>query len=143
MKNRKVARGVAAIAASAGLAAAGIMAAAPANAQAIPFNLYVNGGVECKFAQPGQPWGDIWTMTRWMTVTNSGPQAAPDVVLQEFAGQTRYAKSLGPGEQLRIETTWAGCWPASISGYTHSSLIDPLHDNVGYWANVEIRDVVP
>lgn len=139
MKNRKMARAAASVGAAVGLAAAVVMTAAPANAQTIPFNLRVEGGVHCNLGQPGQPWADLWSMHRWMSVVNDGPQDAPNVVLQEFAGQTRFAGSLKPGERLTIETTWAGCWPASISGYTHSSLIDPLHDNVGYWANVQIR----
>ncbi|QNG19783.1 hypothetical protein G4H71_15790 [Rhodococcus triatomae] len=139
MKNRIVARAVAALGATVGLTAAGVMAAAPANAQE-PFNLRVEGGVHCSFGQPGQPWQNFWSMHRWMDVVNDGPGVAPNVVLQEFGGAHKFAQELKPGERLTIDTRWFGCWPSSISGYTYSSLIDPLQDNVGFWANVELRE---
>ncbi|NLU84994.1 hypothetical protein [Rhodococcus sp. HNM0569] len=139
MKKRTIARAATSVAAAAGIAAAGIVAAGPANAQ-VPFDLRIEGGVNCSFGEPGQPWSNFWSMHRWMKVTNDGPYDAPNVLLQEIAGQQRFAPVLKPRESLFIETRWAGCWPSSISGYTHSSLIDPLHNNAGIWANVQFRD---
>lgn len=119
---------------------AGVLTAAPAAAQTQPFNLKLEGGVACEFAPPGQPWDKLWSMHRWMRVTNDGANPLPNVHLQEFGGESRFAEELKPGESMTIETRWVGCWPASISGYTISDVIDPLLDNIGFWANVESRD---
>ncbi|EOM77174.1 hypothetical protein DW322_19420 [Rhodococcus rhodnii] len=134
-----VKRAAVAAAAAAGIAGASVVGAAPAQAQPAPFDLAISGGVDCQWARPGQPWSDLWTMKRWMTVTNNGPGPAPNVTLQEFFGEQRFSPELKPGQSLTIETMWTGCWPASISGYTASSLIDPLYNNVGFWANIERR----
>ncbi|MFD1814588.1 hypothetical protein [Rhodococcus gannanensis] len=136
---QKLIRAVAAGAAAVGIAAGSVVTAAPAQAAPVgPVDLDLVGGVYCSFGKPGDPWVDSWYMVRWMEVTAYG-RDWPNVTLQEFGGQQQFSPLLKAGQKLRIETKWFGCFPSSISGYTISSDVDPLQNNIGFWANVERR----
>ena len=65
------------------------------------------------------------------------------MTLQEFNGAQKFSPEPEEGTSPRIETKWFGCFPSSISGYTISSDIDPLQNNIGFWANVQRRDNTP
>lgn len=134
---QKLIRAATAVAATVGIAAGSAVAAGPA--QADPVDLALTGGVYCSFGKPGDPWVNSWYMVRWMKVTANG-RDWPNVTLQEFNGAHKFAPNLKKGESLEINTKWFGCFPSSISGYTISSDIDPLQNNIGFWANVERRD---
>lgn len=139
MKQRMIRAAVAA-AAAVGIAAGGVVAAGPAQAAPVgPLDLDLTGGVYCSFGKPGDPWQNSWYMVRWMEVTAYG-RDWPNVTLHEFGGAEKRSANLKKGQKLRIETKWFGCFPSSISGYTISSDIDPLQNNIGFWANVERRD---
>lgn len=134
---QKMVRAAVAAAAAVGIAAGSVVAAAPAQAAAP--DLALTGGVYCSFGKPGDPWQNAWYMVRWMEVTAHG-RNWPNVTLHEFGGAEKFSPSLKEGQKLRIETKWFGCFPSSISGYTISSDIDPLQNNIGFWANVRRID---
>lgn len=129
---QKLIRAAAAVAATVGIAAGSVVAAAPAQADDAAPDLVVTGGVSCEWGKPGDPWTNAWHTKRWMTVTAHG-RDWPNVTLQEFNGEQRFEKLLEKDKSLRIETKWFGCFPTSISGYTISSDIDPLQNNIGFW----------
>lgn len=129
---QKLIRAAAAVAATVGIAAGSVVAAAPAQADDAAPDLVVTGGVSCEWGKPGDPWTNAWHTKRWMTVTAHG-RDWPNVTLQEFNGEQRFEKLLKKDKSLTIETKWFGCFPTSISGYTISSDIDPLQNNIGFW----------
>ncbi|CAM3005401.1 MULTISPECIES: hypothetical protein [Actinomycetes] len=134
---QKLIRAAAAVAATVGIAAGSVVAAAPAQAAPVgPFDLDLTGGVSCEWGKPGDPWVNAWHTKRWMKVTAYG-RDWPNVTLQEFNGAQKFAPVLKKGQSLTIETKWFGCFPTSISGYTISSEIDPLQNNIGYWFSVQ------
>lgn len=139
---QKLIRAAAAVVATVGIAAGSVVAAGPAQAEAPDAeapDLVLTGGVSCSFGKPGDPWVNSWYMERWLKVTAYG-RNWPNVTLQEFNGEQRFARSLTKGESLEIKTKWFGCFPSSISGGTISSDIDPLLNNIGFWANVKRID---
>ncbi|HEY9312590.1 hypothetical protein [Williamsia sp.] len=137
---QKLIRAAVAAAAAVGIAAGSAIATAPAQAAPVgAVDLDLTGGVYCSFGKPGDPWVNSWYMVRWMEVKAYGADF-PNVTLQEFNGAQKFTPKLKKNETLRIETKWFGCFPSSISGYTISSNIDPLQNNIGYWANVQRRD---
>jgi len=140
---QKLIRAAVAVAAAVGIATGSVVATGAAQAApAGPVDLELNGGVFCSFGKPGDPWVNSWYMVRWMEVTAHG-RDWPNVTLQEFNGAQKFSKNLKKGDKLRIETKWFGCFPSSISGYTISSDIDPLQNNIGFWANIQRRDNTP
>ena len=137
---QKLIRAAVAAAAAVGIAAGSAIATAPAQAAPVgAVDLDLTGGVYCSFGKPGDPWVNSWYMVRWMEVKAYGADF-PNVTLQVFNGAQKFTPKLKKNETLRIETKWFGCFPSSISGYTISSNIDPLQNNIGYWANVQRRD---
>jgi hypothetical protein len=134
---QKLIRAAATLAATVGIAAGSMVAAGPAQAEAPDLSL--TGGVYCSFGKPGDPWVNAWYMVRYLKVTAYG-RDWPNVSLQEFNGEQKFAPNLKKGESLEIKTKWFGCFPSSISGYTISSDIDPLQNNIGFWANVRRID---
>jgi hypothetical protein len=134
---QKLIRAAATVAATVGIAAGSMVAAGPAQAEAP--DLALTGGVYCSFGKPGDPWVNSWYMVRYLKVTAYG-RDWPNVSLQEFNGEQRFDSKLEKGESLEIKTKWFGCFPSSISGYTISSDIDPLQNNIGFWANVRRID---
>ena len=137
---QKLIRAAVAAAAAVGIAAGSAVAVAPVQAAPVgPVDLDLTGGVYCSFGKPGDPWVNSWYMVRWMEVTAYGADF-PNVTLHEFNGAEKFTPKLVKGQKLRIESKWFGCFPSSISGYAISSNIDPLQNNIGFWANVERRD---
>ncbi len=146
MKKSSMKSGIAAVLAAAGIAAGGIVGAAPAQA-ATPGDLQIIGGVTCHFGQWGQPWNQAWYMERWMNVRNIGGTTIHNVTLQEINGGSKFIKELKPGQSMAtwnnntkrwvnpIETRWFGCFPSSISGYTIGAEAENLTNNFGYWQN--------
>lgn len=138
-----------ALAATAGLTAGGFAAAAPAQA-ATPGDLALIGGVNCEFKRWGPNWnsGPIWQMKRWMGVKNIGGSPMTNVWVHEIAGASKRVAIKGqPGGVLRpnqtyiaVSTTWPGCWPSSISGYTIGDQVENIFNNAGFWANVRSID---
>ena len=128
---QKLIRAAVAAAATVGIATGSVVAAAPAQADHAP-DLVLTGSVSCEWGKPGDPWVNAWHTKRTMTVTAHG-RDWPNVTLQEFDGATKTAAKLEKGKSLTIESKWFGCFPTSISGYTISSDIDPLQNNVGFW----------
>lgn len=139
MKNRMTRALVAAVAAC-GIGAGSALVAAPAHADA-PADLAVLGGVDCNFGAPGVPWKDAWSMHRWMVVKNVGGTTMPGVTLQEINGATLHVGDLKPNQTSKpIETTWFGCFPTSIAGYTWGAYTENLSNNYGFWWNVRKLD---
>lgn len=146
-----ITRAVATLAAVAGIAAGSVVAAPQAQAAA-PGDLAMIGGVSCEFKRWGPNWdsGPIWQMTRWMGVKNVGGSTITNVRLTEVAGATyspnftadgQRARSLKAGQEfIAVKTTWAGCWPSSISGYVIGDQVENLANNFGFWWNVRQID---
>ncbi|MEO9328009.1 hypothetical protein [Gordonia aurantiaca] len=130
-------RAVVGVLAAAGVAAGSLVGVSEARA-ATP-NLVLTGGVYCQFAQPGTEWKNAWSMTRFMTVTARGADF-PNVTLQEIGGATKFTRKLEKDKSMTIKTTWFGCFPSSISGYTISDYAENLLDNAGFWWNVRRID---
>jgi len=138
--NKKLTRGLAAVVAACGIGAASVVAAAPAQADA-PADLALLGGVDCSFGKPGVPWKDAWSMHRWMVVKNIGGTTMPGVTLQEINGPALNVGDLKPGQTSKpIETTWFGCFPSSIAGYTWGANAEPIMNNYGFWWNLRKVD---
>lgn len=136
---QKLIRAAAAVAATVGIAAGSVVAAAPAQADPVgDLDLALTGGVSCEWGKPGDPWLNAWHTKRWMKVTAHG-RDWPNVTLQEFNGEQKFAQVLKKDTSLTIQTKWFGCFPTSISGYTISSDIDPLQNNIGFWYS--LRDI--
>lgn len=141
-RSRRWARVAGAAVTAIGLGAGAFVGVGPAQADTAPApaagapNLHLEGGVFCTFGiQPGKPWGESWSMTRYMKVTAQNG-AFRNVTLQELGGQNQFKKDLKAGESLEIKTVWFGCFPSSISGYTISDYGENLLDNAGFWWNV-------
>ena len=143
-------RAAVAVAAASTLGAGAIMGAAPAHA-ATPGDLQIIGGVDCVFKAWGPNWnsGPVWQMRRWMGVKNmSDTFSMNNVTVTEFGGATKRvpanlnkkknaAGQLKPGQvYIAFDTTWKGCWPSSISGYTIGQEVENPFNNVGFWQNV-------
>ena len=118
---------------AAGVAAGSLVGTAPAQAE-VP-NLRLTGNVTCQFGAAGTEWKNAWSMTRHIRVTAYGADF-PNVTLQEINGARKFAKTLKKGQFLEIRTTWFGCFPSSISGYTISDYAENLTDNAGFWWNM-------
>ena len=117
--------------AAAAVAVTAGVAAAPASA-ATPPNLRLTGVVFCDKTN------FVPTLVRQMTVTNTSDTfTMRNVTLQEIQGQKRFASSLGPGKTLQIRTTQPGCFPSSISGYAISDNREDLLDNYGFYYTLD------
>ncbi|NMO03596.1 hypothetical protein HH308_20480 [Gordonia sp. TBRC 11910] len=143
--NQTMKRTVASLAMAIGIAAGSTaITAAPAQA-AGPGDLWLVGGVDCYFKGWGPTWDKApgWRMHRWMGVKNIGGSTMTGVNVTEINGGTRQVKlpnqawgELRPGQTfISVDTTWNGCWPASISGYTIGAQVENVFNNYGYWSN--------
>ncbi|MCM3895399.1 MULTISPECIES: hypothetical protein [Gordonia] len=144
---KSVKRTIAALAAASGIAAGSVAAATPAHAAAGPGDLALFGGVNCYFKGWGPTWDNLpgWRMHRWMGVKNIGGSTMTNVNVTEFGGPTKLATVdkkrpgvLRAGEfYMASETTWRGCFPSSISGYTISAQVENIFNNAGFWWNLK------
>lgn len=154
---KTIKRGIAGVAVAAGVAGGSLVAgAAPAQA-ATPGDLWLIGGVTCYWKGWGPTWDRLpgWRMHRWMGVKNIGGAPMTNVTVTEINGPTktvRLAKQpvglLKPGQTyLAVDTTWNGCWPSSVSGYTISAQVENIFNNYGYWSNSRqmpgTRSIIP
>ncbi|GEE00028.1 hypothetical protein nbrc107696_04740 [Gordonia spumicola] len=149
---KNLTRMVAGIAAAGAIGASSLMAA-PAQA-AGPGDLQIIGGVTCTFKLWGPKWSDgpVWQMHRFMGVKNIGGSTMTGVTVTEFGGATKTVKAdkakgtsagqLKAGQTaILFDTTWKGCWPSSISGYTIGQQVENPFNNAGFWQNT--RKVQP
>lgn len=131
---------VAALALGVGMLAGGGSAAA-----AGPGDLMLVGGVNCYFKGWGPTWDKApgWRMNRFMGVRNVGGSTMTGVTVTEINGATKTVKLpnqpagvLKAGQTyMAVTTTWNGCWPSSISGYTIGAQVENIANNWGYWSN--------
>ncbi|MGB3699540.1 MAG: hypothetical protein WBA05_19110 [Gordonia sp. (in: high G+C Gram-positive bacteria)] len=139
----------AATVAAAGAIGAGALVATPQAHANAPGDLQIIGGVSCTFKMWGPNWkdGPVWQMHRWMGVKNIGGSTMTGVTVTEFNGATKWVPAdkkagtkvgtLKPGKTyIAFDTTWKGCWPSSISGYTIGEQVENPMNNVGFWQNV-------
>ncbi|MBY4571416.1 hypothetical protein ACN95_15460 [Gordonia sihwensis] len=144
---------MAAAVAAAGAIGAGSLAAVPQAHAGTPGDLQIIGGISCTFKLWGPNWSDgpVWQMHRWMGVKNIGGSTMTGVTVTEFGGASKWVPQtkdkdgkitnklgeLKPGKTfVAFDTTWKGCWPASISGYTIGQQVENPMNNVGFWQNV-------
>ena len=158
-------RAVAAVAVAAGIAGGSMAAAGEAQAATGPGDLALFGGVNCYWKNWGPTWDNLpgWRMHRWISVRNIGGATMHNVTITELGGaairvpartkaqaiaagavpstaRNTVSGELLPGQAFQptqLETTWVGCWPSSISGYTIGSEVENPTNNFGFWANVQ------
>lgn len=149
--SKRIKRGAGALLAAVGIAAGTMTAVAPQAEAATPGNLQMYGWVNCYFKGWGPTWDNApgWRMHRVMGVRNTGDGTMTGVSITEIAGQSRMvqvdddqpAGELRKGQSYRlVDTTWRGCWPSSVSGYTIGHQTENILDNAGFWANVNFQD---
>lgn len=145
MKNTLKKAAVAALA-TAGIAAGTIAGTAPAQA-ATPANLQLYGWVNCYWKGWGPTWDNLpgWRMHRVLGVRNTSDTfTMTGVSITELNGSSKLVKvgKQAPGELRKgqyyrlVDTTWNGCWPSSVAGYTIGHQAENVFDNAGFWANV-------
>lgn len=110
-----------------------------------PGDLALSGGVNCYWKGWGPNWDNLpgWRMHRWMEVRNIGGSTMTNVTVTEFGGSTKTVAIphqpfgvLRPGQAYRaFDTTWRGCWPSSIGGYTIGAQVENPFNNWGFWRN--------
>lgn len=115
-----------------------------------PGDLALTGGLNCYWKSWGPTWDNLpgWRMHRWMEVRNVGSATMTNVRVFEINGPETWVSIprqprgvLRPGQSFRaVDTTWRGCWPSSVSGYTIASQTENLANNWGFWANIDQRD---
>ncbi|MGV9825743.1 hypothetical protein [Gordonia sp. NPDC003429] len=162
--NKTLKRTVAGLAVAAGIAGGSFVAGAPAHADTPPppADLALYGGVNCYWKGWGPTWDQLpgWRMHRFMGAVNIGGYTMTNVTVTELGGATKKVPALTkeqaqkagakdpratkagellPGQAYTaFETTWRGCWPSSISGYTIGAQVEPnIFNNAGFWWNID------
>lgn len=148
--SKRIKRSAGALLAAVGIAAGTMTAVAPTAQAATPGNLQLYGWVNCYFKGWGPTWDNApgWRMHRVMGVRNTGGSDMTGVQITEVMGASKQVKVgnqpagvLKPGQYYRlVDTTWRGCWPSSVSGYTIGHQTENVLDNAGFWANVNFQD---